>query len=107
MKLVVEMGKTLLVDGPASVVFLSGNVSVLGAELEVGEKTAIREGKRMAFEVEKKVIFDLKLGVKASFKEVDGSTIPSTWNKAFKIIFFLHDESSSSRGDWWSGFREN
>jgi polynucleotide 5'-hydroxyl-kinase GRC3/NOL9 len=86
MRLAVEMGKTLLVDGPASVVFLSGNVSVLGVELEVGEKTIMREGKRMAFEVEKKATFDLKLGVKASFEEVDGSTIPPTWKKALKEI---------------------
>jgi len=88
MRLAVEMGKTLLVDGPASacIVFLSGNVSVLGAELEVGEKTIMREGKRKAFEVEKKATFDLKLGVKASFEEVDGSTIPPTWKKALKEI---------------------
>lgn len=86
MKQVVEKGKTLLVDGPASVVLLTGNVSVLGAALKVGEKNVIREGKRVAFEVKRGATFDLTLGENASFEEVNGSTIPPSWENATKEI---------------------
>jgi len=78
-KHVVEKDKTLLVDGPSSVTVLSGKVKVLGASLKVEERFVIREGKRIPFEVIEKSTFDLVLGENASFEEVDGSTIPSSW----------------------------
>jgi polynucleotide 5'-hydroxyl-kinase GRC3/NOL9 len=79
MKHTVEKGKTLLVDGPSSVTLLSGEAKVLGAPLKVEERFVIREGKRTPFEVVKKSMFDLVLGENASFEEIDGSTIPSSW----------------------------
>lgn len=84
MKQNVEKGKTLLVDGPASVTFLSGEVEVLGGSLAVGEKMVIRDGKRLLFEVNEKAMFELKLGENASFEEVEGTTIPSSWENASK-----------------------
>lgn len=54
MKHVVEKGKTLLVDGPASVSLLSGKISVLGAPLQISEKLVVREGKRLPLWVKKK-----------------------------------------------------
>jgi len=84
MKRNVEKGKTLLVDGPASVTFLSGEVEVLGGGLAVGEKVVIRDGKRLLFEVSEKTMFDLKLGENASVEEVEGTTIPSSWENASK-----------------------
>ncbi|KPV61468.1 MAG: Polyribonucleotide 5'-hydroxyl-kinase [Candidatus Bathyarchaeota archaeon BA1] len=82
----VEKGKTLLVDGPASVSLLSGAVEVLGATLKVGDKIVIREGKRMPFEVRKRAAFDLMLSEEVSFEEVDGSTIPSSWEDTTQKI---------------------
>ncbi len=84
MKRNVEKGKTLLVDGPASVTFLSGEVEVFGGSLTVGEKVVIRDGKRLLFEVNEKAMFDLKLGENASVEEVEGTTIPSSWQNASK-----------------------
>jgi polynucleotide 5'-kinase involved in rRNA processing len=84
MKHNVEKGKTLLVDGPASVTFLSGEVEVLGGSLVAGEKIVIRDGKRLSFEVNEKAMFELKLGENASFEEVEGTTIPSSWENASK-----------------------
>ncbi len=89
MKHVVEKGKTLLVDGPASMLLLSGEIDVLGAVLEVGKKFVIREGKRVPLEVKKKAAFDLMLGEDASFEEIDGQTIPPSWENASKDIFSL------------------
>jgi polynucleotide 5'-hydroxyl-kinase GRC3/NOL9 len=84
MKRNVAKGKTLLVDGPASVTLLSGEVEVLNGSLAVGEKVIIRDGKRLFFEVDENAMFDLKLGENASVEEVDGTTIPSSWENASK-----------------------
>lgn len=86
MKRKVEKGRTLLVDGPASVNHISGEVEVLGAKLKKGEKVVIREGKRVPFMVKKRATFDFTLGEDASFEEVGGSTIPSSWENALKEI---------------------
>ena len=82
----VSKGKTLLVDGPASLGLLKGNVRVLGAALKVGEKIVIREGKRMPFEVRRRATFDLTLGETASVEEVEGGTVPTSWENASKDI---------------------
>jgi len=89
MKCTVKKGKTLLVDGPASVNLLSGGANVLGATLKAGEKVVIREGKRMPFEVSKQVVFDLMLGESATFEEIEGSTIPPSWeNASMEIVSY-------------------
>jgi len=85
-KCTVKNGKTLVVDGPASVSLLTGKVEVLGATVRTGEKVVVREGKRVPFEAKKKAVFDLTLGESGSFKEVDKSTIPSSWEKALTEI---------------------
>jgi len=85
----VDKGKTLLVDGPASVSVLSGEVEVLGAALKTGFKMVIREGKRIPFEVKAKAEFDLTLGEKAVVNEVEGSTIPVSWEKAAEEVLGL------------------
>jgi len=89
MKHIVEEGKTLLVDGPASVNLLSGKTHILSAPLEIGERIVIREGKRVPFGVRKKAIFDLMLGEGASFEEIDGGTVPPSWENASKEILSL------------------
>lgn len=86
MRRIVEKGKTLLVEGPASIVLLTGKVRVLGGALEIGEKTIIREGKRVPFAVIRRATFDLTLSENSSTEEVDGSTIPPSWDKVCKKI---------------------
>jgi polynucleotide 5'-hydroxyl-kinase GRC3/NOL9 len=82
----VENGKTLLVDGPASVIVTSGKVEVFGSMVGGTHKVVIREGKRLPFVVEEKATFDISLGENASAEEVDGNTIPSSWVKAFEEL---------------------
>lgn len=84
MNRVVESGKTLLVDGPASVAVVSGKVEVFGNVISGTTKIVIREGKRLPFAVEEKATFNISLGENASVEEVEGSTIPSSWSEAFK-----------------------
>ena len=82
MKRIVDKGKTLLVDGPASVIMRTGEVEVLGAPLKIGVKIVIREGKRIPLEVKEKAEFDLALSERAAVNEVEGSTIPVSWERA-------------------------
>lgn len=89
MKHIVKKGKTLLVDGPASVSLLSGRISVLGAPFRIGDKIIVRDGKRVPFGVRKKATFDLMLGEGASFKEIDGGTVPPSWENAAKEVLSL------------------
>ncbi len=89
MKHVIDEGKTLLVDGPASVSILSGNVSVLGAPLQISEKLVVREGKRLPLWVRKRATLELMLGEGASINEVDAGTVPSSWDETAKEILSL------------------
>ena len=89
MRHVVEKGKTLLVDGPASIGLLSGRVSVLHAQVRVGEKIIIREGKRVPFGVKKTAAFDMMLGEGACFEEITQDPVPSSWEDASKEMLSL------------------
>jgi polynucleotide 5'-hydroxyl-kinase GRC3/NOL9 len=90
MKRIVDKGKILLVDGPASVSPLSGKLSVLGAPLKIREKLVVREGKRLPFWVKKRVNVELMLGEEASVNEVDEGTVLSSWEDAAKEILSLN-----------------
>jgi polynucleotide 5'-hydroxyl-kinase GRC3/NOL9 len=79
MKRKVRKSKTLLVDGPASVELVSGEAEVLSATFKKGDKVVIRDGKRVPFEVTKNTTFNLLIAETASLEEIDGSTIPTSW----------------------------
>jgi polynucleotide 5'-hydroxyl-kinase GRC3/NOL9 len=85
-KKVVEPNKTLLIDGPASLNFVSGYAEVLGAPLRTGERIVIRDAKRMPIEVKKKTEFSIMLGEGAAAEEIEGSTIPGSWKNAAERI---------------------
>ena len=85
----VEKGKTLLVDGPASVVVTSGKVEVFGSAIGTTAKVVIREGKRLPFAVEETATFDISLGENATAEEVDGNTIPPSWVKSCEELLNL------------------
>lgn len=92
MRQTIEKGHTLLVDGPACVNLLSGEVEILGAPLETGAKTVIREGKRVALEANRKAHFDLILGENASVEEREGSTIPASWESVCITALAIDEE---------------
>jgi polynucleotide 5'-hydroxyl-kinase GRC3/NOL9 len=82
----VEKGKTLLVDGPASVTVVSGKAKVFGLTLGSDRKVVVREGKRLPFAVEEATTFDVSLGEGAGMDEVDGDTVPVSWAKAYEEL---------------------
>jgi polynucleotide 5'-hydroxyl-kinase GRC3/NOL9 len=89
MNQIVDAGKTLIIDGPASINFISGSAEVFGAPLKPQERIVVRDAKRVPFEVKKKAEFNIMLGEGAGAEEVEGSTIPQSWkNAAEKILSF-------------------
>jgi polynucleotide 5'-hydroxyl-kinase GRC3/NOL9 len=86
MKITVEAGKTLLVDGPASVTLVSGKAEVFGYALRHMGKVVIRDGKRMPFAVEENATFEISIGETANMEEIEGHTIPPSWNEAYKEL---------------------
>ena len=82
----VEIGKTLLVDGPASVTVTSGTVEVFGLAADAKKKIVIRKGKRLPFLVKEKATFEISLGEGANVEEVDGDTTPQSWSTAFEEL---------------------
>lgn len=89
MKRVIDERKTLLVDGPASVNLLSGEISVLGAPLKIEENLIVREGKRLPLWVKKRATVELRLGEGSSVNEVNAGTVLSSWDKAVKELLSL------------------
>jgi polynucleotide 5'-hydroxyl-kinase GRC3/NOL9 len=85
----VKKGTTLLVDGPASVTVTSGKVEVFGSIISGSAKVVVREGKRLPFVVEETAVFEIALGDTASAEEVEGSTVPGSWNEGSKEFLGL------------------
>lgn len=96
MNRIVEKGKTLLVDGPASVTVTSGNVEVFGSKPNIASKIIIREGKRLPFAVNETAAFDISLAEKASVEEVEGNTIPPSWVKAHEDLSDLQAKPATA-----------
>jgi polynucleotide 5'-hydroxyl-kinase GRC3/NOL9 len=86
MNQIVEKGKTLLIDGPASVTLMSGRVEVFGSIVNAANKVVIREGKRLPFAVEEKAALNISLGENANAEEIDENTIPASWTKSFEEL---------------------
>ena len=86
MKRRIRKGKTLLVDGPASVELISGKTEVLGATFRKGDRIVIRDGKRVPFEVKRSSTFNLMVTENVSLEEIDESTVPVSWETASEEI---------------------
>jgi polynucleotide 5'-hydroxyl-kinase GRC3/NOL9 len=86
MNRIVEGGKTLLVDGPGSVLVVSGRVEVFGFSVKDARRIVIRDGKRLPLTVLETTNFDLSLGENAGVEEIDGNTIPQSWIESFEML---------------------
>jgi polynucleotide 5'-hydroxyl-kinase GRC3/NOL9 len=59
---------------------------MFGYQLKQAVRILVREGKRLPFFVLEQAVFDVSLGPNASVEEVEGSTIPESWNKPIETI---------------------
>lgn len=77
-----EPGKTLLLDGPASALVLSGRISVFGAELGPRRRVVARMGRRLPLEALEPSELEVVVGQGGSYSVVEGSSIPPSWLEA-------------------------
>jgi polynucleotide 5'-hydroxyl-kinase GRC3/NOL9 len=82
----VNKGKTLLVDGPASVTVQSGVAEVFGFHVNVGQRVVVRAGKRLPFAVEEQADFEVALGPEGAVDVVEGDTVPVSWPNAYSAV---------------------
>ncbi|MGC8832104.1 MAG: Clp1/GlmU family protein [Thermoproteota archaeon] len=74
-----KVGKTMLVDGPATVQVINGVVNVMGAVFAEGSAVKIRRFRRTPFYAEQS---EAELAVDGEkYRVVEGSTIPSSWTQ--------------------------
>jgi polynucleotide 5'-hydroxyl-kinase GRC3/NOL9 len=96
MNRVVDKGRTLLVDGPASVTVNSGRVEVFGLTVNVAGRVVIREGKRLPFEVSETANLEISVGESASVEELKGSTIPESWVKSVQELLDVQTKHTTA-----------
>ena len=85
MQQTVECNKTLLVDGPASVRLVSGRAEVFGYQMRE-KRVIVKQSKRLPFYATEKSVFEIEMGENAALQEVEGITIPQSWNEAVQAI---------------------
>jgi len=93
MNQMVEKGKTLLVDGPASVTVASGKTGVFGFKIGNASRIIIREGKRLPFTVEETATFNISLGEGASVEVNEGNSIPPSWAESYEKLASIQGKS--------------
>ncbi len=96
MKQTVEGGKTLLLDGPASVKIVSGKAKSLGFSMGHAGRIVVREGKRLPLFATETASFEVSLGENASLEEVDDNTIPQSWVDAAKVLTSLQKKPATA-----------
>ena len=79
MKFLIKSGKTLLVSGPASLKLEDGEANVFGAPLKLHQKLIVKREKQLAIEIIKQAEIKCEFGERATYLEIDNTTIPKSW----------------------------
>ncbi|MCL2358710.1 MAG: hypothetical protein LBH74_03740 [Nitrososphaerota archaeon] len=89
MRQTIQPNKTLIVDGPASVELITGKAEVFGCPFNELQQVIVREGKRTPFFVSETSVFEVVLGANATVQEMEGNTVPESWNKPIQTVLGL------------------
>jgi polynucleotide 5'-hydroxyl-kinase GRC3/NOL9 len=82
LKFLIQPGKTLLVSGPASLKLEEGEANVFGAPLKPQQKLIVKREKQFAIEIIKDSTIKGEFGERATYLEIDDTTIPKSWLEA-------------------------
>ncbi len=80
-----QIGRTLLLEGPASARLEDGQATILGAPLS-REWVVVRGSRQIPLETSTGAVVGIRLGSLAKYRMVEGSTIPTAWREASQII---------------------
>jgi len=78
--------KTLLVRGPATIDLLDGEASILGSTIQSRQRITIMNEKQLPIETAQRAGLEIALGKSGGLFEIQGSTIPSSWNFAAEAL---------------------
>jgi len=92
MKKTIETGKTLIVNGPSSVMVVSGTVEVFGNVIKEKQQIIVREGKRQPFHILENAEFHVSLGANATIQEEETNTIPESWKEALQTVAAIQNK---------------
>src|SRR5438552_2421575 len=74
--------KTLLDDGPASIVLQEGTATSLAAPIRIGDSLVVAKHRRIPIETDTEAVFRVRTGEHGVWRQVNGSTIPPSWRNA-------------------------
>ncbi len=89
MQQTVQPNRTLIVDGPASIQLVTGKAEVFGNPIKEAQRVVVKKGKRLPFFTVEATVFNVLLGANASLQEVEGNTIPESWNRPVRTLLGL------------------
>jgi len=78
--------RTLILRGPASVMLLAGQATVLGAPIRQNQRRSVAQHKQSPIESKNIAEFDIVLGKNGGMFEIEGSTIPESWRQAVAAL---------------------
>ena len=81
-----KSGKTLIVNGPASIKLLEGKASILGCPLPQKKQIVIKSWRSRPVYAYEDSKIEYTFGEGGSIEEVDGNTIPEEWLKTAEEI---------------------
>jgi polynucleotide 5'-hydroxyl-kinase GRC3/NOL9 len=90
MRYLLGAGNTLIVRGPASFRLLNGEATILGGPLGVDKSVVVRREKQSPIFTNSDTELDLTVARKSQLLEVNGSTIPSSWESAAEALGEMH-----------------
>ena len=82
----VELGHTLLLEGPAQVKILRGNAECFGAPIRQETWVDLEDHRQEPFLARDRCVFEVKTDVDGSWKVLDESTIPKGWEEAAHVL---------------------
>jgi polynucleotide 5'-hydroxyl-kinase GRC3/NOL9 len=76
----------LLISGPASLRLEKGSAEIFGAPLRLKRRLIIKSERQLPIEIVDDSILEAEVGERASYLEVDGSTVPDSWYSAAEAL---------------------
>ena len=85
-----QPGRTLIIDGPASIRLIDGEASCFGGPLVPNRWVLVKSERRVPIESSHGASLEVKIGEGAMVREIQGSTIPGSWVEAGQIVHQTH-----------------
>lgn len=86
MRYLLASENTLIVRGPASFRLVDGEATVLGAPFDSNRRLVVRQEKQLPIEARSETDLEITLGESGSVFEIEGSTIPTSWESAAEAL---------------------